>query len=50
MGKLVASDEMYNKTGTAMDHVNNVLGAVEQQKGTFGKFVYDPAFTTARKA
>ena len=29
MGKLVASDEIYSKTATAVDHVNNVLGAVE---------------------
>ena len=41
--KLVASDELYNKANSAVGKVDDVLTAVQDQKGTIGHLVYDPA-------
>jgi len=38
--KLYTSDELYTKANSSITHFDNILGAVEQQKGTAGKLIY----------
>ena len=42
-GKLVTSDELYTKFDSAAGRLDNVMSAVQQQKGSLGKFIYDPS-------
>jgi phospholipid/cholesterol/gamma-HCH transport system substrate-binding protein len=43
LGKLVASDELYTKFNSSAGRLENVMNAIEQQKGSLGKFIYDPS-------
>ena len=45
----MASDALYTKADSAIGHADNVLAAVEQQKGTLGKLLYDPSIHDSAK-
>ena len=48
-GKLYTSDEFYTKANSSVTHIDNILGAVEQQKGTFGKLIYNSELHDRRR-
>ncbi len=48
LGKLMTDDELYQRPIPPIGNANDVLGAVKDQRGTLGKFVYDPAVYEAR--
>jgi phospholipid/cholesterol/gamma-HCH transport system substrate-binding protein len=39
---MLTSEELYNKANSAVGRFDTVLADVQAQKGTLGKFVYDP--------
>ena len=43
IGKLIASDEAYNKAIAAVDKLNAVIDDLQQGKGTAGKLLKDPS-------
>src|SRR6266849_4104371 len=43
LGKLVASDALYQKVSSASTRVDTLLADVQAQKGTLGRLVYDPS-------
>ena len=43
MGKLLNSDELYNKANNAVDNLNKIIDEVNSGQGTVGKFLKDPS-------
>ena len=43
IGKLLNSDELYNKANAAVDSLNKIIDEVNNGKGTIGKFLKDPS-------
>ena len=39
----MTSDELYTKVDSAAGRLDNMMSAVQQQKGSLGKFIYDPS-------
>ena len=51
IGKLINSDELYNKANAAIDNVNKIIDEVNNGQGTIGKFLKDPSlYDNANKA
>src|SRR2546422_10673443 len=49
IGKLMASDDLYKKVGSAAGNFDALLADVRAQKGSLGKFVYDPSIHDSAK-
>ena len=43
IGKLLNSDELYNKANLAVDNLNKTIDQINSGQGTIGKFIKDPA-------